>query len=90
MFLGRFVECFDMHYTEEKYFLLKDAKTIKLLIRELNTIDGGGTIIECKRGENTKFLLRQRQFMISLKEMKEAYDFYSVIENLKRSEQMSL
>jgi hypothetical protein len=47
-----------MHYTEEKFFLLKEKHTIKLLIKELNTIDGAGTIVEPKRGENSKFQLR--------------------------------
>lgn len=24
IFLGRYVECHDMHYTEQKYFLIKE------------------------------------------------------------------
>jgi hypothetical protein len=46
IFLGRYVECHDLHYTEEKYFLVKERQCIKLLIKELNTIDGSGAIIE--------------------------------------------
>lgn len=76
MFLQRFVSCYDLHYTEVKYFLLKDKYTIKILVKELNTIDAAGNMIEYKLKSKNNLQLRQKQFMIDLRKLKEKYDVY--------------
>lgn len=40
LFLYRFVDVYDLHYVETKYFLMKNQ--IRILIKELSTLDVQG------------------------------------------------
>jgi hypothetical protein len=49
IFLQRFVDIRDLHYVETRYFLVKDQEKLKVIVRELTTLDGAGNMIERTR-----------------------------------------